>query len=76
MIGLLCLKWRLKTSFNLLERNKTWRRINETIINNLTSPLLLAIIFFMMQNVGVPLWNCLTKEVKFGLEYGNKPHLH
>jgi hypothetical protein len=49
--------------------------IDETIVNNLTSPLLLPTMFFMMQNVGSPLRNCSIKLWNLGLEYGNKTDL-
>jgi hypothetical protein len=44
-----------------IERNKTRAMVNEAIINSLTSPLLLHVIFFMMQNVKAPLRNCSAK---------------
>jgi accessory gene regulator protein AgrB len=63
MVGLSCLTSKLKTFYNFfwIERDKTGTMIDETIVYNLMSPLILPIMFFMMQNVRAPLWNYLAK---------------
>jgi hypothetical protein len=55
--------WRLNTYFNFFcnEVDKIGTMMDEVMVRKCKSPLLLQVVFFTMQNVGIPFRNCSTK---------------